>query len=182
MRKPKLLLLDSDVVVVCHELGIWEQLKAKYSVHVSSIVIEEAIYYEVNGRPVGIDLNAQCSASQISAVEATASQMASVTGNFVDSFAQGLDDGEIEGIAIMIHHDLEDCAYCTGDTNAMQAIGMLAPTMPSVSLEEILEMCGLRSSITGKLPLHLTKRNHEIQITEGNGRRLSGLYFRTPPL
>jgi hypothetical protein len=43
----------------------------------------------------------------------------------VDSFSQGLDDGETEGLAVLSRNDLEDCKFCCGDTNAQEAIGML---------------------------------------------------------
>ena len=41
MAKPRLLLLDADIVITAHSLGIWEQLKAAYEIAVPATIVRE---------------------------------------------------------------------------------------------------------------------------------------------
>ena len=183
MKKPKLLLLDSDVVIACYELGVWESLKAKYAVHVTSIVATvEVQFAKTPTGSVRIDLNGQIARGEITMVEATASEMAGVTNQFSNSFAQGLDDGETEGLAVISKAEQMDCKFCTGDTNGMQAVGMLALDSQSISLEEVLNFGGIRLNSPLKLAPHFSQRNREFQVKTGSGRRITGECFKKPPL
>jgi hypothetical protein len=102
MKKLKLLLLDSDVVITCHEFGNWEGIKAKFDVHVTSIVATvEVQFSKTSTGSVKIDLGRQAKHGEITIVETTAAEMAAVTNLFANSFAQGIDDGETEGPAVM---------------------------------------------------------------------------------
>lgn len=183
MKKPKLLLLDTDVVLVSYQLEVWKHLKSKYDVYVTSIVAEkEAIFAEDSTGKHGCHLPRQASAGEINIVEATASEMAQVLENFVDVFRQGLDDGEIEGLAVIKRQDLEDCKFCTGDTNGIQAAGMLGLGDSTISLEEALELAGIKIEVPMKIPAQFTKRSHNHHIDVGSQRRLTNEYFKRSPL
>jgi hypothetical protein len=179
LKKPKLLLLDSDIIINCHKLGVWEAVKAKYAVHVTSIVVEEVKFAKTPTGYCKISLDEQ---AELTIVEATASEIAGVLANFANSFAQGLDDGETESLAVMCKGELEDCRFCTSDTNAIQAVGMLGLASQSISLEEVLEFAGIRAHAPGKLAPHLSKKNREHQVKVGSDRRISGEYFNKSPL
>ena len=49
MAKPRLLLLDADIVITAHSLGIWEQLKAAYEIAVPALVCEARYFQSVRG-------------------------------------------------------------------------------------------------------------------------------------
>jgi hypothetical protein len=183
MKKPKLLLLDSDVVITCHEVGVWQDLKAKYDVHVTSIVATvEAMRYKRGNQWIDISLEQEEKSGGITIVQATAPEMAEVTNLFTNSFAQGMDDGETEGLAVIKKGKLADCRFCTGDTNAIQAVGMLALGGQSISLEDVLSLAGIKIPSPHKLPPHLTERSREAHVRTGAARRISGECFIKSPL
>lgn len=183
MKKPKLLLLDANVVLIAYRLGLWDQLKAKYEVYVTSIVADiEVKYVKTENSRVAVDLRAQEENGEIHIVEANATEMASATANFAEAFRQALDSGEIEGIAVMLRGELEGCSFCTGDTNGLQALGMLNLGECSISFEDVLEQSGLRSKLPMTLPPEFTRRNYDIQLKAGTGRRITGEYFKKSPL
>jgi hypothetical protein len=178
-----LLLLDSDVVITCHEFGIWEDIKAKFDVHVTSIVATvEVQFAKTSAGTVKIDLSKQAERGEITIVEATAPEMAAVTNLFTNSFAQGIDDGETEGLAVMSRGEFEDCKFCTGDTNSIQAVGMLALGDRSISFEEVLGFAGIQVPSPHKLPPHFSQRNRDLQVKTGSARRITGECFRRSPL
>jgi hypothetical protein len=182
MKKPKLLLLDSDVVIHCHELAVWEEVKDMYTVFVGSIVAEEAKFAKTPDGNRPIDLNSEATQGKISIVEATASDMSEVINQFVDSFAKGLDDGETEGIAIMVKGELDECKFSCGDTNGQEAVGMLSLGHKFISLEEILALGGIRVSPPLKLKPHFLKRSADLHVQKGAARRVTNECFKKPPL
>jgi hypothetical protein len=183
MKKPRLLLLDSDVVITCYEIGIWQELKAKYDVHVTSIVATtEVMHFKDAGRKIAIDLEKQAANGEIVIVEATAIEMANIINLFTNSFAQGIDDGELEGLAVISKGELESCKFCTGDTNSIQAVGMLALGEQSISLEEVLSLAGIKCLPPHSLPPHFSQRNRDLQVKTGSGRRITGECFKKSPL
>jgi hypothetical protein len=182
MKKPKLLLLDSDVVIHCHEIGVWEAIKAKFDVHVTSIVTDEAEYAKTPIGTVRIDLAAQAEREEVTIVEASAVEMFEITNRFADSFSQGLDDGETEGLAVLSRNDLDDCKFCCGDTNAQEAVGMLGLREQAISLEEILDFAGVRPVAPSQMKPHFRKSSLEIHTNKGAARRITGECFKKSPL
>ena len=60
MNKPKLLLLDADIIVFAHELGVWEEIKKAYGVHVPATVVEiEVQFFTSKDGGKRIDLQAE---------------------------------------------------------------------------------------------------------------------------
>lgn len=45
-KKPRLLLLDAVAIVAAFRAGVWDQVVAAYEVVVSSVVMDEAHFYE----------------------------------------------------------------------------------------------------------------------------------------
>ena len=70
-RKPRLLLLDAVAIVAAFRAGVWDRLVAEYEVVVSSVVMEEAHFYEDprTGRRHPIDLTALEQAGAIQGCE-----------------------------------------------------------------------------------------------------------------
>ena len=114
MNKPKLLLLDADVIVFAHELGVWEKIKNAYDVHVPATVIDiEVEFFTSKDGGKRIDLQAEAAAGEIKRLEATALGVAEVFANFESSFLAALHDGEKEAIAILVSQAVPDLVFCT---------------------------------------------------------------------
>ena len=179
MQKPKLLLLDADVVIEAHKLDVWEALKKAFSIAVPATIVREARYFKSSKSGQGINLQKQIDVGEITCIEATANEILAAFENFDPIFVQGLDDGEKEGIAIIRSEKNPDCVFCTGDTNAVEAVGMLAIENHSISFEGVLQVAKLTVS---RVRPSMTLKAHEHHIHKGKTRRITGEYFKTSPL
>ncbi len=179
MAKTRLLLLDADVVLTAHELGIWEQLKVKYEIAVPATIIREARYFKSQTGNKSINLQIQIDAGEISCLEATAGELLAAFNNFTNSFLAGIDDGEKEGIALIHCGRAPGYAFCTGDTNAIEAIGMLDLGNSSISFEEVALGAGL--GIKSVRP-SMGRKAHAEHVKKGRDRRISGECFIKSPL
>ncbi len=181
MYKPKLLLLDADIIVFAHQFGVWGNLKRAYEVHVPATVIDEAQFFVSKDGQKSIDLNAEETAGQIKRLETTATRISATFREFEPTFLAALHDGEKEGIAILVAEADTGMVFCTGDTVAVQSVGMLGLSESCMSFEDVLRMAGLLKLVPHLIP-HLTKRSHEHHIEVGKTRRLTGECFKKSPL
>jgi hypothetical protein len=189
VKKPKLLLLDADVIVFANQYGVWTELKKSYEVYAPSIVIEEAKFFETENVSKGveqrvrvkIDLKAEERAGQIARKEASALDIKETFKDFDSSFLAALQDGEKEGIAVLKGESDSGLVFCTGDTAAIQAIGMLDLSNACISFEKMLELAGLSKLAKPLLP-SLTEKSHSIHVARGRERRITGECFKISPL
>jgi hypothetical protein len=181
VNKPKLLLLDADVIVFAYQFGVWEKLKTAYELHVPSVVIEEAQFFVTKHGQKPIDLKAEEVAGHIKRLEATATEIAETFQDFEPTFLAALHDGEKEGITILKSQAQSGMVFCTGDMIAIESVGMLGLSASCLSFEEILEMSGLRKLVSSFMP-HLTKKAHKDHVEKGKTRRTTGECFKKPPL
>ncbi len=182
MNKPKLLLLDADVIVFAHELGLWDDLKRSYDVHVPATVIEiEVRFFTSKDGTKTIDLKSEAAAGRIARLEASVSEIEATFQNFSADFLAALHDGEKEAIAILASGKTANLVFCTGDTVAIEAIGMLGIAGECVSFEEALEKAGLRKRVQRLIP-SLSKKEHNRHLEAGKTRRITGECFKNPPL
>jgi hypothetical protein len=179
VQKPKLLLLDADVVIEAHKIGAWQALKQAFSIAVPATIVREARYFKSSRGSHGINLQAQIDAGEITCIDATATEILTAFENFDSIFVQGIDDGEKEGIAIVHSGKSPDCVFCTGDTNAVEAVGMLAIEHRSVSFEAILK---LAKFTVQRVRPSMTIKAHDDHVQRGKTRRITGEYFKSSPL
>ena len=153
--RPSCVLLDADVVITAHKLGIWQWLVQTYRVFVSSVVTHEAQFFRTkSGEKVDIDLPGQVKAGDIEELAASAEELARVYSRFDAWFVGTLHEGEMEGLALMFVNKISSCGYCSGDACAIRAMAMLGLADQGVSLEKLL---------AGKKP----RGRLEVQFTEG---------------
>jgi hypothetical protein len=108
--------------------------------------------------------------------------MAGILNRFVDSFAKGLDNGETEALAVMVKGELNDCKFSCGDTNGIEAAGMLALGPDFISLEEILQFAGIRISPPLAMKRHFLKKSTDYHVKKGADRRITNECFKISPL
>jgi hypothetical protein len=181
VNKPKLLLLDADVIVFAYQFGIWDKLKDAYEIHVPATVIDEAQFFVTKDGRKPIDLEAEERAGKIKRVEATGSEIAETFKDFEPTFLAALHDGEKEGITILRSQSESGMVFCTGDIIAIESVGMLGLSASCLSFEETLQMSGLLKLVSKFMP-HLTKKAHKEHIEKGKTRRTTGECFRKSPL
>lgn len=149
------LLLDADVIIDANRLGFWHNLIIKNKVHVASTVLRnEALFYvDSRKRRRKIYLLQLVQKGKIIEVSATISQQESLISKFDCMFAPRLDPGELESLCILKKRS--NLLFCTLDTAAIMALGLLGMSHRGISLEKALIQCGLNRNLENK---HTEKR------------------------
>ncbi len=141
--KLNLLLLDADVVIDAHRLGIWDKLIAQNRVHIGSVVLRTEVGYYIDnrGRRRNINLMPQHRANKITELSATLVEQRVLKERFDAVFGPKLDPGETESIVILERtHEL---TFCTFDQAAIIAVVLLDIGNRVISFEILLKQCGL---------------------------------------
>jgi hypothetical protein len=174
VQKPKLLLLDANVIIDAYFHGIWDLLKKKYQIAVPSVVAKEARYFESETKIVGINLKAQADLGEINILEGTVADLDATFSGISPVFMAGVDAGEQEAIALIKCGKCAGYSFCTGDTNAIQALGLLGLEQHSVSFESVVD--GLKMPQKILLDPSVSAHAHKLHIGKGKDLRMSGIY------
>jgi hypothetical protein len=171
--KPKLFLLDADVIIALYELGIWGKLLEAADVAVGATVVHtEALFYSksAGGIPEDINLPRLVSEGRILELSATVEDIQQVRGFFKPGTNASLHDGEIEALALLASGRAGGRRFCTADQAAIQALAMLGLSANGVSLEAILGLTGLQRS----LPHQYSEASFQRHIGLGQTRHIQG--------
>ncbi|MCG2740568.1 MAG: hypothetical protein L6300_10080, partial [Syntrophaceae bacterium] len=52
----KLLLLDADVVIDLHTIGLFDRISKGYEIHITKTVLDEALYFKSGGTRIKINI------------------------------------------------------------------------------------------------------------------------------
>lgn len=177
--QPSIVLLDSNVIISAHELGIWEWLTQRYRILVPSVVVKTEVLFYATGRRergrVPIHLSEQAEAGRIEELTATATELARVYAGFDPSFVGGLHAGEAEGLALFLAGRVGEAAFCSGDALAIQALAMLGFAQQGVSLEVLLG----RKKHGGVLAPQFTNDFLCRNLSRGQENRITGMGLNT---
>jgi len=180
VKKPKLLLLDADVVIFAHQLDVWTSLKSAYEIHLPATILDEAKYFETKqGNCKSIDVQADLIAGLIKKLEADVKDLTRTFESFDPVFLAALHDGEKEAITILASDGASELIFCTGDVSAMKAVGMLDLASKCISFEEVLEKAGLLKHC-GRLQPNLTKSAYSTHSAKGKTCRITGESLKKP--
>jgi len=144
MPKFQRLLLDANVIIYTHELGVWKQLTEKCATNITRSVLEEAIYWSDNGgicHP--IDLNPYIRAEKVGCIDVPLSQVDSFTLKFGPYYLDRLDPGEADSLAFLYYSTDDEYHICSSDGIVFRVLGSLAMPDRGISLEEVLQQIGL---------------------------------------
>ena len=172
--KPRLVLLDSDVVITLHEIGVWANILSRYEVWMTETMVKhEVLYYrDSSGEKISIDLMEHISCKNLYMHSVSAEQIARVLEYFDSEMCSCLHSGEIEALAVMdIKRKKEGLFFCTGDAKAVEALVLMGLREKGVSLEQLLSGAGL----TKKIPLHFSEKRFRQLIDKASANRIQGL-------
>jgi len=114
----KCVLLDANVIIEAHKIGVWEKLVERVEIVVSSIVAhKESLFYSEleGGIPEPINLKRLIQDGKIKEISASSEEMADFSNYFDRVFLFGLDDGEIESLSLIKSGKLQDTLFCSSD-------------------------------------------------------------------
>lgn len=158
-----IVLLDADVIIDLHRLGVWDQVVKRNQVSIPSIVLrEEAFYYDdEQGIRHEIDI-IKDAGTAFQEISATAVGMRDFIERFDSDVQEELHNGELEALTIL--QGDRDILFCTSDKMAIKAIAIMGSSSQGISLEELLTACG----ISKKLGYKHTKEYFRKYISEGS--------------
>lgn len=173
-EKLRLLLLDANVLLELHRLGLWSRACERCEFLIVRTVVEEAMFYfDDSGQKVFIELDE--SAGTFRAVETDLPTISAFRGRFTKLFLERMDVGEQEALAYLVEKN-RDCMISSADAVAWRTLGLLGLRDQGVSLEEVLGRIGL----SGNLEWQFTRAFREKWMAEGFREGLHGGSLRNP--
>lgn len=163
MSRLKLLILDANVVIHLHELGLWLKLINVCDVHLPRTVVGEADFYEVDGERCYIDLQPDIEHKRVHVFDVVLSEIKAFRDQFDPLYVEGLDPGECEALAYLCR-SADFFLISSGDAIVYRVLGRLNRSDQGISLEEVLQKIGLQQS---RLPWSCSKAFRAKYTKEG---------------
>lgn len=159
----KLLLLDADVVIDLHTLGLFDRINKGFEIHITKTVLDEASYFKSGGARTKIDIR-----NRVTVIENVAVEHLQKVRNEAKEARLGIDPGEMEAIACLMQED-EGLIFCTCDQAAIKLLAFMNLEERSVSFEKALRSTGYQKK--NLYPRHWEKKFTEC-IREGKTLRI----------
>jgi len=159
----KLLLLDANVIIDLHALGLFEKIAKTYDVHVTRTVFGESISFKKKGQPQKIDIR-----DKVMVIDNVSVDSLNTVRTEAKEARLTIDPGELESIAFLSNTE-EEIAFCTCDKAAMTLVSYMELEKRSISVEQAAKVAGLRREHL--LLRHSDKRFKEC-IKEGKVLRI----------
>jgi len=139
----RLLLLDADVIIWLHQVGLWDPILKNYEIHVASTVLNEVTHYcDDFGRKIAIDLASRIDNNELKEIGADSLQLKDLVDRLPRDKIE-LHDGELESLAIVYHNLVKGMNVCLIDRAAIIGMAYLEIDDKGMSVEEVLVNCGL---------------------------------------
>ncbi|MFH2042927.1 MAG: hypothetical protein ABIJ35_10445 [Acidobacteriota bacterium] len=159
----KLLLLDADVVIDLHTLGLFDRISKGYEIHITKTVLDEALYYKSGGAKTKINIR-----DRVTVIENVAVAHLQTVRKEAKEARLGIDPGELETIACVIQEE-EGLIFCTCDQAAIKLLAFMNLEGRSISFEKALRSTGYQKK--NLYPRHWEKKFTEC-IQEGKTLRI----------
>ena len=168
MPKFQLLLLDANIVIYLHELGIWDRFTELCDVTLaSSVAFDEAQFWEDDEgeqHHFNSELKSDIDNEKIKCVKVAPQKCREIT----QQFFYKIDPGEAESLAFLLS-EKEEWLISSGDAVVFKVLGRLSRGHQGISLEEILQQIGLsrelRWDCTKKFREKYTRMGEQDSIT-----------------
>lgn len=97
-----LLLLDADVIIGLHKLGIWEQIIKNHKIHIPSIILHKEVYYYEDEKDTHHPINLLNDiGKRIYELFCPAEELLTFAEQFDRVFQEELHDGEKEALVLL---------------------------------------------------------------------------------
>jgi hypothetical protein len=159
----KLLLLDADVVIDLHTLGLFDRISKGYEIHITKTVLHEVLYFKSGGTRTKINIR-----DRVTVIENVAVAHLQTVRKEAKEARLGIDPGEMEAIACLVQED-EGLIFCTCDQAAIKLLAFMNLEERSVSFERTLRSTGYQKK--NLYPRHWEKTFTEC-IREGKTLRI----------
>ena len=143
MKKIRLLLLDTCVVIELFRLNLWASVLEKCEILLARTGAENEVkYYHGTERDRIIDLSPYTDSGRVAVVDVQPSDLQAFRDQFSLTYLARLDDGEAESLAYLLtSKDL--CSICSSDAIVYKVLACLNYEERGLSLESVLKTIGL---------------------------------------
>jgi len=178
MPKPKLLLLDANIIILAHELGVWDQLVEKCSITITETVYEEALFWDdADGERHDITLGPGIENGKIECVDVARSVLDTFLSQFGPVYLDKLDPGEADSLALLTSSS-DRWTICSADAIVFRVLGCLSLGEQGLSFEELLCQIGL--SVNLDEDCHHFTKDFRLKFTQrGQQEGIMGMVFRS---
>lgn len=178
MPRLRLLILDANVVIYLHELGLWETITAGCEVHLSRIVIDKEVQFYEDGRGhlIPINLSQDEQEGRLTVFEVELGDIRRFQKRFDPTYFERLDPGEAESLAFMLKSN-QGFLISSADSIVYKVLGNLNMGDQGISLEEILQRIGRSRS---DLPWQYRKQFRKKYTQDGQRDSITGLGDKKP--
>lgn len=159
----RLLLLDADVVIDLHSLGLFEKICRAYEVYVTQEVYGEATYFKKDGSKNPINM-----ARRVTIIRNVDLEGLEKVEKETKEALLVIDPGESTSIAYINQTD-ERMTFCSCDKAAMKLISYMELEQKSISLERALRDIGYHKR--NLYPRHYEK-TFKTAVNEGKTLRI----------
>ena len=174
MKKFKLLLLDTNIVIKAFELGLWEKLIERCDIWLASTIVQEADFFTTaDGISHRIDLSADLAENRLSPFAVPLTELSNFRASFDPSYLEKLDDGETESLAFLLDSH-ERYLICSADKIVFRILGNMKRSEQGISFEEVLQQIGLGTA----LPRQFSRVFREEWTRKGFGEGLGGIGYK----
>jgi hypothetical protein len=141
--KFQLLLLDANVVIYLHELGLWKQFTEQCKVTLAETVRQEADYWVDHlGQTHQINLEPDIQTKRIQCISLSLDKIEKFKQTLGLKYLDKMDPGETESLAFLMESH-ESWLLSSGDEIVYKTLGRFNRAEQGISLQEILEKIGL---------------------------------------
>ena len=158
----RLLLLDADVIIDLHTLGLFGKISKAYNICLTRDVFEEARYYKKDGTKIDIDIK------NVVIIKNVDLESLRKVQREVKEARLGIDPGESTSIAY-INQTEGRMTFCSCDKAAIKLISYMELEQKTISLEKALRDIGYHKR--NLYPRHYEK-TFKICIKEGKALRI----------
>ncbi len=141
-QKFQLLLVDANIIIKLHELGIWEEFIKLCRVTVTEAVAYDEAHFWVDQNEVrhDFDLSHEIDREAIFCENVPLSQTEDFLKNFDSTYA--IHAGEAEPLALLFASE-KNWLICSADGIVFRVLGRTGRADQGISLEEVLSQIGL---------------------------------------
>jgi predicted nucleic acid-binding protein len=158
----KLLLLDADVVIDLHSLGLFEKMSKSYDLFVTREVFEEAKYYKKRHQKIPINIK-----EKVVIIDDIQVEFLKEVRKEAREARLAIDTGESTAIAYILQSE-SDIALCLCDKAAIKLMAYMNLEQNGISMEKALKNAGHHTKL---YPRHL-ESTYKACINEGKALRI----------
>jgi hypothetical protein len=158
----KLLLLDADVVIDLHSLGLFEKMSKSYNLFVTREVCEEAKFYRKRNQKIPIKIG-----EGVTVIDDIQVEFLEAVRKEAREARVAIDPGESTSIAYILQSE-RDMTLCLCDKAAIKLMAYMNLEQNAISVEKILRNAGHHTKL---YPRHL-ESSYRACIKEGKALRI----------